>query len=152
MNAKVHPIATFKPDTFFENIIVRSGGSILVTAITPKVLYYLPPPESEKFVAQVLYTFDAPVMGIVEAGHDIIDISTTGFLKGHTNTLWRLDMNSYKTSDPLKATPVLTFPPRSRVLNGSAALSETVILCADSWADIIWRVDIPPDGGQCSRV
>jgi hypothetical protein len=43
MNAKVHPIATFKPDTFFENIIVRSDGSILVTAITPKVLYYLPP-------------------------------------------------------------------------------------------------------------
>lgn len=150
MAAKVHTVASFKPGTFLENIIIRSDGSILVTAITPPVLYYLPPPESEEVVPQVVCTFDAPAMGIIEAGQDIFYISTTGFLQGGNNKLWKLDMNSYKASDRLEATLVLTFPPRAKVLNGSAALSETVILCADSWADLIWRVDIPSNGGHCT--
>ena len=150
MAAKVQPVASFKPGTFLENIIVRYDGSILVTAITPQVLYYLAPPGSDEVVPQVLCTFDAPVMGIVEAGSDIFYISTIGFQRGGNNVLWKLDMNSYKTSHPPKPNPVLTFPENSRVLNGSAALSENAILCADSWADLIWRVDIPSDGGQCS--
>ena len=148
MNTKVIPVASFKPNTFLENIAVRFDGSILVTAITPKVLYYLPCPVSRKAIPQVVHTFDEGVMGIVELEHDMFYISTSDFLQKNGNMLWKLDMSSFDRLGPPEPSHVLTFPSRSRLLNGSAALSANVILCADSWADLIWRVDIPPGGGK----
>jgi hypothetical protein len=38
----------------------------------------------------------------------------------------------------------------SKLLNGSCILSPSVIPCADSWADLIWRIDIPKDSSSPS--
>jgi hypothetical protein len=144
--AKVTPVASFPPYTFLENIAVRHDGSILVTAINPKALYYLPRPQPEEAIAQCLHTFDQSTMGIAELEPDIFYITTSTLFEDSPNTLWRLDMRSFSPSDVSKPVTILRFPSESCLLNGTAVLSSTVMLCADSWADLIWRVDIPQDG------
>ncbi|KAH6722581.1 hypothetical protein BKA61DRAFT_178949 [Leptodontidium sp. MPI-SDFR-AT-0119] len=152
--AQAQVVASFPPFTFLENIIVRYDGSILVTAINPRCLFYLPPPNSSsaQLTPQTLCTFEEPAMGIVELEMDIFYISTTSVLRpGGPSTLWKLDMRSFSSSNaPPKPVSVLVFPPEARVLNGSAVLSPTVLLCADSAADCIWRVDVPKDGAAPS--
>lgn len=150
MSAKVTPVAFFERNTFLENICVRSDGSILVSSVDPKNLYYLPCPEGDQSVVpQVVHTFEASVMGIVELEHNVFYISVNDlFSQEKGSVLRRLDMNSF---DPLTKTfpqprAILTLPTRARVLNGSAVLSPNTILCADSWAALIWQIDIPPQG------
>ena len=149
-SAKVTPVASFPPYTFLENIAVRHDGSILVTAINPKDLYYLPRPQLGEVIPQRLHTFDQSTMGIAEVEPDVFYITTSTLFEDSHNTLWKLDMRSSIPSELPKPVPVLRFPSESRLLNGSAVLSSTVMLCADSWADLIWRVDIPQDGGAPS--
>ncbi|KAH7145428.1 hypothetical protein B0J13DRAFT_553503 [Dactylonectria estremocensis] len=148
-------IATFQPNTFLENIAARSDGSLLVTSVNPAAVYYVPNPGpvSGTVVPQQLAAFNQSVIGIVEVNHDIFYISTTDQMQGGGNLLWKLDMRSFgRLSHPLRVdlTQVATFPSRSRVINGSARLSKNVILCADSWAGLIWKVDIPRNGGEPS--
>jgi hypothetical protein len=148
--ARVTPVASFPPGTFLENIIVRYDGSILVTSIVPKNLYYLPRSQGREVTPQCLHTFNESLMGIVELEPDIFYISTSTIFGATNSTLWKLDMRSFSPSNVPKPVPVLVFPSEARTLNGSCNLSPTAILCADSWADLIWRVDIPQDGSAPS--
>ncbi|CAL5873707.1 uncharacterized protein PFLUO_LOCUS7989 [Penicillium psychrofluorescens] len=59
-------------------------------------------------------------------------------------------MSTFTTASMPKPIAVLKFPPEAKILNGACVLSSSVILCADSWADLIWRVDIPEDGSAPS--
>lgn len=149
-STKVTAVGSFPPNHFLENIIVRHDGSILVTVLTHKHLYYLPCPDSTLVKPLLLHTFDACPMGIVELEHDVFYIGTTTRFGDRPNTLWRLDMRSFTTLSVPEPTAVLTFPPESKVLNGACALSPSVILFADSWADLIWKVDIPENGSAPS--
>ncbi|KEY64094.1 hypothetical protein S7711_09489 [Stachybotrys chartarum IBT 7711] len=148
-------IATFQPNTFLENVAARSDGSLLVTSVNPAALYYVPNPgpASRMVVPQTLATFNQSAMGIVETSPDIFYIATTDQMQGGGNLLWKLDMSSFgRLAHPREVdlTQVATFPVRSRVINGSARLSTNLILCADSWAGLIWKVEIPQDGGEPS--
>ncbi|KAH7408840.1 hypothetical protein BKA64DRAFT_571470 [Cadophora sp. MPI-SDFR-AT-0126] len=148
--AQVQVVASFPPFTFLENIIVRHDGSILVTAVNPRCLFYLPPwtSFSGELMPQTICTFEEPAMGIVELETDIFYISTSSIIPPTgPSTLWKLDMRTFSLSNVFpKPVSVLEFPPETGVLNGSAVLSPTVLLCADSVADCIWRVDVPKDG------
>ena len=149
-SARVTAVASFPPNHFLENIVVRYDGSILVTVLSQKHLYYLPSPDFGSVTPLLLYQFDACPMGIVELEHDVFYIGTTTRFGDVPNTLWRLDMRIFTTTFVPEPTVVLTFPPQSKVLNGACVLSSSVMLFADSWADLIWRVDIPKDGSPPS--
>ena len=142
---KVTPVASFPPNSFLENITVRHDGSILITVANRYQLYYLPKPGSGAVTPQLLHTFEQSPTGFVELEHDVFYISTTTFKDG-PNNLWRLSMHNFTPTAVPKPVHVLTLPNESKLLNGSCVLSPSAILCADSWADLIWRIDIPKNG------
>ena len=69
-------VASFPPGYFLENFVIRTNGSLLVTVLSHKELWYIPP-EREALVDPVLlYSFDMMAMGIVEAEPDVFYVAT----------------------------------------------------------------------------
>ena len=148
--AKVTSVATFPVNYFIENIAVRSDDSILVTVLNHKTLYYLPPPGTGSGDPVLLHEFNESAMGIVEGEPDVFYISSSNGWSDHRSALHRLDMRSFSASTLPKPVQILTFPERARGLNGSCALSPTVLLLADCFADLVWRIDLRDDGEVAS--
>jgi hypothetical protein len=139
--AGISPIASFPPHFFLENLAVRGDGSILVTVLNHKQLWYVPAPDGGRPVNPVLvHTFDGCAMGIVETKPDIFYVSTLD-----QATLQRFDLRGWVPGAPVQPTPVLTFD-QPAGLNGACLLAPGVILLADSLAGVIWRVDLADDG------
>jgi sugar lactone lactonase YvrE len=139
--ADISPIASFPPHFFLENLAVRADGSILVTVLNHKQLWYVPAPNGSRPVTPVLvHTFEGFAMGIVETEPDIFYVSTLD-----QATLERFDMRGWVPGAPVKPTRVLTFD-QPAGLNGACLLAPRVILLADSLAGLIWRVDLTDDG------
>src|SRR3984957_9101899 len=139
--AGIDPIASFPPHFFLENLAVRADGSILVTVLNHKQLWYVPAPDGGPPVTPVLvHTFDGFAMGIVETEPDIFYVSTVD-----PATLERFDMGGGAPGPPGKPTRVLTFD-QPAGLNGACLLAPRIILLADSLAGLIWRVDLADDG------
>lgn len=75
--AHISTIASFPPHFFLENLAARADGSILVTVLNHKQLWYVPVPETGQSVTPALvHTFDHIAMGIVETEPDIFYVST----------------------------------------------------------------------------
>jgi sugar lactone lactonase YvrE len=139
--ADISPIASFPPHFFLENLAVRADGSILVTVLNHKQLWYVPAPIGGQPVTPTpVHTFDGFAMGIVETEPDIFYVSTV-----NPTTLQRLDMCGWAADAPVKPTRVLTFG-QPAALNGACLMAPRVILLADSLAGLIWRVDLADDG------
>jgi hypothetical protein len=146
--AQITTVARFKEHTFLENIVVRRDGSILVTAYLNKQVFYIPKPGNELVMPQLLHQFDQFTTGIVEVHPDVFYISTTSVTGATRSHLWKLDMNGFVDGISEFPEPVMvfTFPEPARALNGSCLIGPRTMVLADSWADMIWRVDIPEDG------
>ena len=141
-HAKLTTVATFPEHFFLENLAVRADGSILVTVLNHKQLWYVPAPNGGQPVTPALvHTFDHFAMGIVEAEPDIFYVSAAG----QAAALERFDLRGWVPGAPVKHTRVLTFD-RPAGLNGTCLLAPRVILLADSLAGLIWRVDLADDG------
>ncbi|HWS93055.1 MAG TPA: hypothetical protein VN306_11365 [Mycobacterium sp.] len=139
---KLATVATFPEQFFLENIAVRRDGSILVTVLNRKELWYIPAPGADLPVEPILvHTFDYPTMGIVETEPDIFYVCTFGIA-----TLERIDMRHWTPGARADATRVLTFDQSGAVLNGCCLIAPRIILIADSVAGLIWRVDLSDDG------
>jgi hypothetical protein len=139
--ATISPIASFPEHFFLENLAVRADGSILVTVLNHKQLWYVPAPHGRQPVIPVLvHTFNGFAMGIVETEPDIFYVSTLD-----QATLERFDMRGWVPGAPVTPTRVLTFDQRAG-LNGACLLAPRIILLADSLAGLIWRVDLAGDG------
>jgi hypothetical protein len=138
--ANITTIARFPEHFFLENLAVRADGSILVTVLNHKQLWYVPAPTGEPPVTPVLvHTFDGFAMGIVETEPDTFYVSTLD-----QATLERFDMRGWIPGAPVKPTRVLTFD-QPAGLNGACLLAPRVILLADSRAGLIWLVDLADD-------
>jgi hypothetical protein len=139
--ANLTTIASFPKHFFLENLAVRADGSILVTVLNHKQLWYVPAPIGVQPVTPTpVHTFDGFAMGIVETEPDIFYVSTV-----NPTTLQRLDMCGWAPDAPVKPTQVLTFE-RPAALNGACLMAPHVILLADSLAGLIWRVDLADNG------
>ena len=103
--ATLTTVATFPEQFFLENIAVRGDGSMLVTVLNRKELWYVPAPGPDLPVDPVLvHAFDHLAMGIVETKPDIFYVCTFGIA-----TLVRIDMRGWMPGAPVKARTVLTF-------------------------------------------
>ena len=139
--ANITTIASFPEHFFLENLAVRADGSILVTVLNRKQLWYVPAPDGDQPVTPTLvHTFDHFAMGIVETEPDIFYVSTV-----NQATLERFDMRGWVPGAPVRPTRVLTFD-QPAGLNGACLIAPRVILLADSLTGLIWRVDIADDG------
>lgn len=134
--------ARFPKGYFLENLVVRSDGSILVTAVNKGELWYVPAPYGELPAVPILVdTLDGLPMGIVEAEHNVFYVGTLG-----EASLERYDLRGWTAGEPMKRERVLSFPVSASGLNGMCLLAPNVLLIADGSAGLIWRVDLTDDG------
>jgi len=151
LSAKLTTIASFPDHYFLENLAVRSDGSILVTAINRNELWYLPSPNANVPVHPVLiHTFALPPTSIVEAEPDIFYICTSNGYTTHESNLQRLDIQSWTPGMSVNPQVVLEFPEPVRGLNGGCLIAPTIMLVADCFASLIWRVDLPTNGAKAT--
>lgn len=117
---KLTTIAYFPERFFLENLAVRADGSILVTVLNHKQLWYVPAPASELPVDPVLvHTFESPAMGIVETEADVFYVCTFG-----PATVERVDLRMWSPGGLANVSRVLTFDP-SAVPNGCCLIAPT---------------------------
>ncbi len=137
------PVAYFPEGYFPENLVIRSDGSILITVVFQRELWCLPGPEPRVDVGPVLvHTFDHPVTGIVEVEPDVFIVCLTEGYTTHEAHLARIDFNGWTPGDPVSPEIIFTFDERVRALNGCCLLGPGVMLIADCFAGLIWRIDL----------
>jgi hypothetical protein len=142
------PVAYFPESYFLENLAVRADGSILVTAMLHKELWYVPSPEPGTQVSPVLlHAFEHPVLGIAEAEPDVFIVSVSDLYATHESHLARIDFTGWTPGKPVAPEIIFTFDDRVRGLNGSCMLGPGVLALADCFAGLIWRVDLA-DGAR----
>jgi hypothetical protein len=140
-------VAVFPKGTFLENLVVRRDGSILVTALNRKEVWYVPAPQAEPPVEPVLVLkFAHLTMGIVEAEPDVFYVCTSDIYTTHESTLERLDLRDWTPGRAVQPRRVLEFGEPVGALNGVCLVGPRVLLVADSFAGLIWRVDLAEDG------
>jgi hypothetical protein len=161
--AKLTTIASFPTLYFLESMAVRADASILVTVANRSELWYVPPADPNGQVDPVLLsTFAQSAMGIVEVAPDIFYIATSPVIEyqaailarssftSHESYLHRLDMRGWAPGGPVKPETVLQFPEAARGLNGSCLIAPGILLIADCFAGLIWRANLPADGGKAT--
>ena len=148
--AKLTIVAEFPEHYFLENLAVRGDGSILVTAMNKKELWCAPAPGEDLPVQPVLvHTFDMMTMFVVETTPDVFLIGSADVYKTHEAQLYRLDLRGWTPGGKIEPQLVLTFPEPKVGLNGGCLIAPDVLLAAGA-ANLIWRVDLPADGGHAS--
>ena len=139
----ITPVAYFPKGSFVENLAVRRDGSVLVSSLLHKQLWCAPGPEpSLEGEPVVVHTFDNIVMGMVEAEPETFIVSLSDGYTTHESHLARLDLTGWTPGRPVAPEIVYTFDYRARALNGSCLLASGVMLVADCFAGLIWRVDL----------
>jgi hypothetical protein len=140
------PVAFFGKGYFPENLAVRADGSILVTAILQKELWWVPLADPGAVVDPVLvHTFEHPVTGIAEVAPELFVVSLTEGYTTHESHLARIDFSHWTPGAPVEPEVIYTFDDRVRALNGSCLLGPNVLTLADCFAGLIWRVDLAED-------
>jgi len=151
--ARITTVAEFPAGSFLENLVVRKDNSVLVHVANKKQLWYVPPADGDQ-VAQptLLHTYEENAAGIVELEPDVFVLLTGNVYTTHEAFLHRLDLRKWKTGTPITPEVVARFPERARGVNGACMLGPGVLLVADCFAGLIWRVDYPSDGSPSFRV
>ena len=138
-------LAQFPAGSFLEQLAVRKDNSIVITIINHKQLWLVPAAtDGVPAAAQLLCTFDVLPTGIVEVEPDVFLIAAGNFYTTHEAFLYRVDFNGWKQGMTLKPEMVFRFPEKAKAVNGSCLLKPGVMLVADCFAGLIWRVDIAP--------
>jgi hypothetical protein len=145
------PVANFPAKYFLENLAVRADGSLLITAVLQRELWWAPPPEPGTLVEPVLlHAFDHPVTGIVEVAPDVFVVNLTEAYTTGESHLARVDLTDWSPGKRVHPQIIFTFDERSRGLNGSCLLAPGVLAVADCFAGLIWRVDLGHDAREAS--
>ncbi|WP_428338457.1 hypothetical protein [Mycobacterium sp.] len=138
------PVAQFPKGYFLENLAVRQDGSVLITAVLQKELWLVPGPDLTAEVEPILvHAFDHLTTGIAEVEPDVFIICVSEAYTTHKSHLARLDLNRWDSGDPVEPEFIFTFTDeRVRGLNGCCLLAPGILLIADCFAGLIWRVDL----------
>jgi hypothetical protein len=149
--ARLITVAEFPPQYFLENLAVREDNSVLIHVANKKELWYVPPADGDQIVEPVhLHTYKENAAGIVEIEPDVFVLFTGNVYTTHESFVHRLDLRGWKPGTPVAPQLLCQFPERARGVNGACLLGPGVVLVADCFAGLIWRVDFPPDSVQPS--
>ncbi|KAK3329183.1 hypothetical protein B0H66DRAFT_634403 [Apodospora peruviana] len=141
----VRTVYTFPPNTFVENIAVRSNSNLLITASSADL--YSINPKAASPNATVVHTFPNAngIFGITEVAHDVFAVLTGiwdfAITRAELGSLavWTVNFNT--------ATPKvkkLTGIANSTIFNGIVRhpYNPRLLLAADSAIGAVWRVDL----------
>jgi hypothetical protein len=144
------PVAYFPEKYFIENLAVRADGSVLVTVLSSKELWWVPPytgsGPAEPVLVHPFGQLPMP-MGIAEVEPDVFIIALSDGYTTFESHLARVDLNGWAPGDPVTPDIIYTFDDRVRALNGACLLGPGVLAIADSAAGLIWRADLA-DGAR----
>ena len=152
--AELTTVATFPPKFFLENLAMRADHSLLVTVLNRGELWYVPPIDAPRPVEPVpLFNFPKNgggqnAHGVVEVEPDVFYLGSSNFYTSGEGYLFRLDLRGWKPGSNAVAELVMQFPKAARGLNGMCLIAPRVLLVADSFAGLIWRVDLDAEGGR----
>jgi hypothetical protein len=137
------PVAYFPEGYFLENLAVRADGSVLVTTVQKKELWCVPGPEPRVEAPPVLVaSFESYILPVAEAEPDVFIVGLSDLYSTHESHLARVDLNGWTPGKPVTPEIIFTFDERARGLNGSCMLGPGVLLVADCFAGLIWRIDL----------
>ena len=149
--AQLTTVAEFPQNYFLESIAVRADGSVLVTAVNHKELWYVPPPSAKGPVQPLrIQTFDLPTLGLAEVGPDVFLMLAGNIYTTHESFIYKLDLRDWRPGSPLQIEKFFEFPKEARGLNGCCLLAPGVLLVADCFASLIWRIDFALDSSARS--
>jgi len=141
------PVAYFPEGYFLENLAVRADGSVLVTTVQKKELWWVPGPPRAEAPPVLVHTFGHYILGIAEAAPDVFIVSLSDLYSTHESHLARVDLTGWVPGKPVEPQIIFTFDDRVRGLNGATMLGPGVLALADCFAGLIWRVDLA-DGAR----
>ena len=145
--AKLTTVALSPVKSFLENLAVRADNSVLVTSMNARELFYVEPSvKADPVEPLLLHRFDQPTTGLVEIEPDPFLVSTSNIYTTHESYLHRLNLRNWRPGSPAPVEEVFRFPNAARGLNGSCLLGPGIVLIADCFAGLIWRVDVSEDG------
>jgi hypothetical protein len=146
--ARLTTVASFPANYFLENFALRADNSVLITAMNHREPWYVPPAAATGIAKPILlHTFEQLTMSLTEVEPDVLYLVTSNVYTDHKSSLHRIDLRKWRAGDPIQLQKVMDFPNEARSLNGSCLVGPRTILVADSAASLIWRVDLPKDGG-----
>ncbi len=149
--AHITTLARFPAKYFLENLAIRADNSVLVTAMNNKELWFVPPSNGEEEVKPVLlHTFEQPTTGIAEIEPDVFLLLSGNLYTTHESFAHVLDLKDWKPGSPVAPKLLCRFPEQARGLNGCCVIAPGVILVADCFAGLIWRLELSSDGGKPS--
>ena len=140
-------VAEFPEGYFLENLTVRPDNSMLVTAVLQSELWFIPARREDETVDPIrVHSFDHLCSGIVETAPDVFHVSLCDAYTTHESHLVCVDLREWSPGDSVTPHTVVTFDDRAKGLNGSCLLAPGVLLLADCFAGLIWRVDLTEAG------
>jgi hypothetical protein len=144
--ATITTLAEFPEGYFLENLAVRSDGSVLVTAMSTKELWYVPTPENVPLPIKpiLVHTFEKMTLFVVESEPDVFIVGTSDVYESHEAELYRIDLSRWRPGNPIAPELLLRFPEPHVGLNGGCLIASTVLFAAGA-ANLIWRVDLEAD-------
>jgi hypothetical protein len=146
--ARLTTVASFPANYFLENLAVRADNSVLITVLNHRELWYVPPAAATGSAKPtLLHTFEQLPLSLTEVEPDVFYLCTSNVYTDHKSSLHRIDLRNWSVGDPIQPQKVLDFPNEAGALNGSCLIGPRTILVADSFAGLIWRVDLPKDSG-----
>jgi hypothetical protein len=149
--ARLITIAEFPTQYFLENLAVRQDNSVLIHVANRKELWYVPPSDGEQTVKPVhLHSYKENAGGIVEVEPDVFALFTGNAYTTHESFLHRLNLRNWTPGTPITPELVCQFPDRARGVNGACLLGPGVVLVADCFAGLIWRLDFIPGNDRPS--
>ena len=149
--ARLKAVAEFPKEYFLENLAVRQDNSVLVTAMNHNELWYVPPADGDTQVEPTrLHTFDTPTTGLAEIEPDVFLMLAGNLYTTHESFIYKIDLRRWNPGQPIEPELFCRFPTEARGLNGCCLLRPGVLLVADCFASLIWRVDFSADGGEPS--
>ena len=152
-SATLTTVAEFPKHSFLENLAVRSDNSVLISEIKGSALWFVPGPQGDSPVEPVvLHKFEQLPLAIVEIEPDVFYVCVSNIYTTHESHLVRIDLRGWTPGEPIDPQVVLDFPPQARGLNGACLIAPRVLLVADCFAGLIWRVDVPEVGSPGASV
>ena len=162
-NTTTSIIATFPPGFFLENILLLHSDTLLIVVPNRQELYALPPPPPSTSPASqqsltrspiLLHKFpkDEWTMGMClsPSNPNLVYLMTTDFIgKGRKiASLYTVNPAVVATgSDPVK---LMEFPSNAKGINGLCLVNDRLLLAADSFEGVIWRIDVELDTSSSS--
>ena len=150
--AKLTVVAEFPEHFFLENMAVRADGSMLITVLNRKQLWFVPTPGDTLPVQPLLlHTFEFNTTFVVEWKPDRFLLGVADVYDTHEARLYEINLTEWSPGAAIAPRLALEFPRPWVGLNGACFVAPNVLLAAAA-AGLIWRVDLGGESRASARI